>query len=332
MSKKIPCRNIPWFLKIINNKIISIVGICTQCKAKIVLELTGKLIHFNCKLFGYDEKFIHDVTKKIKLTPYERRKISRHRISLSATFVHKKIATKFMNFGAICPSFVPNLHTLQEIKHETNKASWFHENQILSLSQMSFTNPHSTIIKDMNLYPHFHIYYWTPEQTEYYKAYSDKCSSITLTVDATGSIFVPVTLPDKKKFTKTFYLYVVLLTANSNYKSVPVGQMITDSHSLQSIANWLSHWKQFNFRPPTEVIIDDSAALIRATVKVFTLYESTKDYINACYNLLLSPSDHRNAPNVHILLDTSHFAKTIYNYFKDIDVRIKTFYIRAILF
>lgn len=47
--------------------------------------------------------------------------------------------------------------------------------------------------------------------------------------------------------------------------SVPVAQLISDSHTLETIFKWLNIWNK-NKTIPNEVVVDDSAALIGAAV------------------------------------------------------------------
>ena len=65
--------------------------------------------------------------------------------------------------------------------------------------------------------------------------------------------------------------------------SVPLMQMLSGSHTLAYISQWLSTWKA-SMDPPNEVVIDDYAALIGAVVKVFASCSLMKAYIENCFN------------------------------------------------
>lgn len=78
------------------------------------------------------------------------------------------------------------------------------------------------------------------------------------------------------------FLYSCVLS--SVYSAgVPMAQMISDSHSLETIYKWLATWcKSLNNATPNEGVVDDCAALIGAVVKAFTKFNSTAEYVNAC--------------------------------------------------
>lgn len=52
-------------------------------------------------------------------------------------------------------------------------------------------------------------------------------------------------------------------------KTVPVGQMITELHTMDFIQYWLSTWKTKTGSYPREIILDESSALIGASVRGF---------------------------------------------------------------
>lgn len=82
---------------------------------------------------------------------------------------------------------------------------------------------------------------------------------------------------------------------------------------------------------PNVVILDQSPALIGASVKAFTSYKSTEDYVTDSFNKLeekiCTPED------TFLRLDVSHLIKILYNLscFKNVDERVKTFYFRCFL-
>lgn len=85
---------------------------------------------------------------------------------------------------------------------------------------------------------------------------------------------------------------------------VPITQMISGSHTLDTIHKWLEAWVK-DKSIPNEVIVDDSSALIGADVKAFTPFDTTKEYIQNSYEQL-----EKSEPTPHscfIRIDTSHF-------------------------
>lgn len=61
---------------------------------------------------------------------------------------------------------------------------------------------------------------------------------MTITVDATGSFFQAIKLPDGTTLTKRLFVYIGMIASDS-IKSTPIFQMVTDSHNKDSIAAWL---------------------------------------------------------------------------------------------
>lgn len=95
------------------------------------------------------------------------------------------------------------------------------------------------MIREFSQFPDFRLYFWSDSQIQYYNTYQTKFQRVTLTINATGSFFETIYLPDRTQLTKRLFLYVGLITGNDKLKSVPVLQMVTDSHSQESILHWL---------------------------------------------------------------------------------------------
>ncbi|CAG9792744.1 unnamed protein product [Diatraea saccharalis] len=120
------------------------------------------------------------------------------------------------------------------------------------------------------------------------------------------------------------------MKTQENQSSVPVSQMISESHTMDIIFMWLHAWSKNN-PVPDEVNLDDSSALIGATVKAFTKYDSTADYVQASYTRL----EHGESCNdkCYIRIDTSHFIKILFNLscFTHSDNRVNFFYIKCLI-
>lgn len=69
--------------------------------------------------------------------------------------------------------------------------------------------------------------------------------------------------------------------------SVPVSQMLSGKHDNNTIAEWLKDFVDaVGDRPPKEVVIDESAALLLASVKAFTQFDNVHSYMNRCHRIL----------------------------------------------
>lgn len=331
---KLPC-TVAFKRHVIQGANITFYGRCTQCQATVKIQnkdKTDHIIDFLCEIDQLQPNFKHNPLKKIRLTPYSRRTLSKKLKFDSATIVRKQIASHDMIFQDKEPPVLPSVGALRQIRHETRKQKWYHTNQILSVVIMANTSTYSSVIQEILMKPTFHIYYWLEEQIKYYKQYVQEYGRPTISLDATGSIIKPIVLPNGTKFTKRLFLYVILITADSFLKSIPISQMLSDSHTKNSIADWLGKWASNGIIPPAEIITDDSSALIAATIQCFTSYKSTKDYLEASYSAL---EGHTNSlPVVYMRIDTSHFVKTIHNLscFNNTTENVKFFFVRCILY
>lgn len=93
-------------------------------------------------------------------------------------------------------------------------------------------------------------------------------------------------------------------------KSFPVAQMITQSHSTDSIEAWLKDWLRNN-QQPGEVVMDESGALMGAAVNVFTQYSNPNEFLDACMKyLLLDTVDY--LPRSFLRIDRAHFVASIH--------------------
>jgi hypothetical protein len=182
------------------------------------------------------------------------------------------------------PAHLPTLCCLRQIKYEQRKSTYYDQNPILALWIMTQIHPYDTLIRFISLLP-VCIYYWSIAQEQYYKDYR-KFERTVLSIDATGSIFKPCGPIKDLILSKQMFLYVCVLLSDYS-ASVPMAQMISDNHTLETIYKWLDTWcKSQNKATPNEVVVDDCAALIGAVVKAFTKFKSTAEYVNACYTKL----------------------------------------------
>lgn len=108
---------------------------------------------------------------------------------------------------------------------------------------------------------------------------------------------------------KPILLYTISLHADKN--SRPVFQILSQRHTSDFISYFMKHWRhQYNnMKNPHEIIMDNSNALILASVQSFTSLSTTNAYLNACFDMLFDEVK----PNVKcfIRLDRSHIVKQI---------------------
>lgn len=116
--------------------------------------------------------------------------------------------------------------------------------------------------------------------------------------------------PLKDQFTTICILFYCIV-CHSAQKSFPVGQMLSQMHTMEWLIHWMQTWKPTKVELlPHEIIMDESSALIGAAVMVFTQDKSTFQYIDRCINLKLKKNV--DLPECYIRIDRSHFVKSIH--------------------
>lgn len=334
-STRLPCTWVFKTKRIDEDHNVLIKGKCSQCSS--ISEITSKaatdkIVTITCNIFKTNNNIPHNPNKKTKLTPYKRRQLAKKLQYKPATVVQKEIACAVINDDDTvnCP-VIPTLETLRKVKHERRQINRLHSDPIMSILMMSIMATYQNFVREFTLVPSFHLCYWCEQQMEYYKAYIEKIPRVTMTVDATGSFFRTLKLPDGSLLTKRMFLYVAMVTS-STIKSTAICQLITDNHTTDSILSWLKRWHNEVRTAPHEIVTDDSSALIAANVQAFTTFQTVRDYLRQSFLVLMSKSN--DMPEVFLRLDTSHFVKNVYNLrcFDNVDLNIKMFYIRSILF
>lgn len=125
-----------------------------------------------------------------------------------------------------------------------------------------------------------------------------------------------------------------MMAATKSGVSVPVTQMLSAKHDNKTIARWLEALVDVVGCTPKEVVIDESASLLLASIKAFTQFSSVNNYLNRCHLLLeLSQLKERNIekPNCFIRHDISHIIKNLIKakIFEKCDKRVKKWYLFA---
>lgn len=342
LHSKLPCTWVLKTSKISADEQIVVKGQCSQCKAQINITIFKRTDNFHtasCNVSNFYPEYKHNVLKKSKLSPYKRQNLAKTLKYRPAIAVHRDLASKLiinepdsLTISSL-PPVLPTISALRKIKSDERIGKQFHSDVVLSLLTMSHDARFKNFFRQIIINPNFTVQFWSQQQVDYYKMYCETNNRTTITVDATGSIFKAVALPNGTTITKRLFLYQGLMTCHKSLRSVPIFQMITDSHSHVSISNWLKVWNlSVDGMKPQEIITDDCAALISAVVTTFTEFSSTKAYIEHLFHILSGIK--QEIPPVFVRLDTSHFIKTLYNIqcLQGIDIEIKLFYIRCILY
>lgn len=212
---------------------------------------------------------------------------------------------------------VPNSATLRQIKYENTTNKKLAITNILQWKELQ----HRHVISDVGISP-FYVFYSTPLQKQWYIAESKK-RKLSLSIDATGSIIKPPLFSENSENTTKFkHVFLYNIVVKTPKKSVPVFQMLSQRNTTEFIIYWLrSSFK--DLKPPSEVICDDSKALLSALIQCFTSCAGTKAYIIACMRSLSTAVP---PPEIFVRLDRSHFVKNVIKNITDNDARRQDIY------
>lgn len=122
---------------------------------------------------------------------------------------------------------------------------------------------------------------------------------------------------------KPVFLYVI--SVRSDGINRPVFQALSQRHTSDFISYFLKYWRHFNNnkKNPHEVVVDNSNALILASIQAFTMFQTRVAYLNACFRNLIENGE--IDIGCYIRLDRSHIVKQIMNMeiFDRVDYRLK---------
>lgn len=228
----------------------------------------------------------------------------------AAMTVHATLANDYIASDHIYPAHLPSTEVLRKIKSRAKQcdSQIRDQNAIVSIQKMKHEPAYSEIIHRIGADPFFVI--WSvPLQKECIQDDLKHHSGI-FAIDATGiSIQPPIhsSISETTGKYKRAYMYLITFQGSAN---VPVFQSISQDHSHEFICDFLLHWKnrQLNGKMPAEMIMDNSAALLLASVLVFTGSKSLREYLSHCYDCLF---EYREKPFCYIRIDRAHFVKSI---------------------
>lgn len=316
---------------IINNEVVCLAD-CIECNAILSTETittkhkTNLKIHVKC----IKNNFVHSGNNKRKVRWEAKSEILKKLKCSSSLMVRNEMAQDLMDEGDLEPGHLPKNTTLNQIKYKESVKS-FDKDPIQSLIKM-MSNEYKAIISDIGYAP-FYIFYCLPLQIEWYKQ-QKKSSYVAISIDATGSVVKPpnnLYLSEKTNKPVHVFFYTVMAKQGDTGTSVPVAQMLSQKQSSNFISYWLNSWVKRVGTMPNEVIIDNSAALLKSIVNAFTDCGSVEKYICNCI-ISVKYKGNRFLPKVFIRLDRSHYVKQIHRIkiFKNQDIR-KIKFIKNIL-
>lgn len=99
-------------------------------------------------------------------------------------------------------------------------------------------------------------------------------------------------------------------TGRMQHMSVPIYQVISQSHTSQKISDMVRTWKNTQFRQKVqnEMIMDESDALLLSSVETSTSSHSVQEYLSHCFD---GSVNKKSRPSCYIRIDRSHAVATI---------------------
>ena len=208
---------------------------------------------------------------------------------------------------------VKSVDVLRRIRSEAISADDYDRDDMVDMLLMYSEN--SNYIKHVGLPSYVHCY--SDEQLNLLTKLKSKCKgTITGYLDATGSV-VRKASDDSKRV----LYYAVVVNAPLPGKSsitCPIVEMISSSHDIVAISQWLNAFKAFVLRKKlnwplfTNVVTDFSYAQMHALCIGWSGFSSIFDYLNWCYTVLFEAVDGSNMTIINVCVN--HYTKIIVNH------------------
>lgn len=274
----------------------STVGKCKECKGTVRVESLGERSKLAISVeYGPDP---HTNTNFRRLTKTRANEIRAKLEHSSVHNVYMDQAKELSMETANLPRNFVTKKSLENLKTNSNTQT----SAIQALRLLKYQHPDS--IHELATDP-LCILFWTKEQKFYYSQLQNQCVS----VDATGGLVKNISLITDINKTlgrdvRLPHIFLYLISVKTpNAASVPVGQMLSAQQDALRISYFLSRWLE-DFGMPAEVVMDKSAALLKATSLSFAKCCSTKEYVLKCYDILNCKVSSVKVP--FLRLDSSH--------------------------
>lgn len=303
-------------------------GYCPECKGTIQVKSFDNRRVIQVKVTEGPEK--HTFTKKRRLT-HDRKKFFQEKLKTSyPSNVLNDLANE-MPLLEHESRDIPSESSLKLLRHKVQNELMLDPNCINALRKMKYLPQFEGAIKEIGTDP-LRVMFWTHYQELWYKNYAQN-EMPTLSIDATGGLVSSTNLLsglglDNIKLPHIFLYLLVAKTAEG--KSVPVGQFLSADQRSLTISYFLQSWLLVFKKPPKEIVIDDSAALLKSCVMSFTTFASVHEYVQHCFMVMNGIKS--ALPSSFIRLDVAHFIRNLQNLalFKTADHRVSKFYLCCI--
>lgn len=225
--------------------------------------------------------------------------------------VHSKLVSEYMDVTDDSCPMVPYIRNMYQMKYRNRiLESTTGPDPIRAIAQMRGMPEFYNCIDEVDYYP-FSCFYSTSSQQRFSREESYRKDSY-IAIDSTGvSVILPpeCEISTRTNTMKRCMLYNIVILGSKTSKAVY--QMLTQSHNSTQIFKMLDLFKekQHHDKNPKEVFIDESPALLLACVKVFLSMNSTNEYIDYCFDCLMTKD---KVKKTYIRIDRSHVVKTIH--------------------
>lgn len=202
--------------------------------------------------------------------------------------------------------------------HEEAGIRYLDSNPIQALFIIKNMTKYSNYIGNIGIDP-FYVHYCINLQVQFYKKlFSKYKENLEIFIDATGARFKEIMICEGKR---TAYILLYLIVINVKKGQFPIGQMITEQHSVVNIQHWLNEWLLLKIPVPRQICVDYSFALLHAAARTFGSCQTIFTYANICKNSI---------PQVCIRIDRAHYKKKYTRLLKSNTKTLKIFYVCCI--
>lgn len=179
------------------------------------------------------------------------------------------MASELIDFQDSYPAHLASKDITRQIRVKAQSARRLSDDPLKSLLLLkdSTNPPFKYCIHQVGLYP-FYVHIWTPKQLKMYNLHSSKTYS-RLFLDATGGVVQKLQKSLRTRSGHIFLYLEVVQISEPGEGLTPVVQMLSKRYNAVAIAYWFSDWLSASASILSESILDDSAALILATSRVF---------------------------------------------------------------
>jgi hypothetical protein len=292
------------------NKLVFAEGSCRECPFKIEMTYSDIVDSTNPNSVRIAMRTLVDFDNEQHMRDCKRKVSGANRLE-SSKALDGQLPLQFyegiINRKKEINPNVPSLTTIRKIRSEKRLELRIKMDEYAALRNLQYHPDFSNVIKCLQTFPRYLNIFWSEEQ----QSIVNNTKQYVLMIDATGSL---VQDPLKKELDSyaikspslgPIYFYLALMRSHENEKSVPVSQMLSQSHNANTTIQWLSSFADAVKNVPDEVWMDCSSMLMLAACKSYNNC-TTVEYLKYCYSAL---EGEKFKIKTLIRIDKSHMCK-----------------------